>query len=494
VCAHRAKYGLTYIERDTEQATGNTSLFVAFLLAQKRLKNQQEVREMRRLFFAAFLLFLMTVEAVAGIKDTQLTIYSQNLALVKQTREFVLKKGENKLSFTGISPQFDPTSVVIRSLAAPEKLTVLEQYYQYDLVSSAKILERYLGKQVQVYSKGGWFCQGKLLSFSTEDLVLETKEGELRIIRTAQITRIQLARMPAGLVTRPTLKTLLACPEAGRHQIELVYLTQGLNWHAEYQAVEDKDGNSMEFSCQVSIDNRSGVSYQNARLRLVAGQIHRAGREYHPSPMARTMALEKALPQFTEESLFEYHIYTLDRQTTIENNQSKQMPLFSNISTRVNKIYSYDATEDEKHVKVRLKFKNIKRQGLGMPLPAGKVRIFKKEADGGIELVGEDRITHTPIGEEVKLTVGNAFDLVAERSLLEHRRISRTVSEEKIQIRLRNRKEEAVTVLVTEHLSGDWEILESSHDYSKKDAYTVEFKIPVEKGKESTVEYKVRYH
>ena len=210
--------------------------------------------------------------------------------------------------------------------------------------------------------------------------------------------------------------------------------------------------------------------------------------------MARTMALEKAAPQFVEEPLFEYHLYTLDRRTTIENNQNKQVPLFSSVRTNIERIYSYDASEDPKQVKVRLKFKNAKREGPGMPLPAGKVRIFKKGADEGIELVGEDRIAHTPVGEKVKLTVGNAFDLVPGRKVLEHHRISRTVTEEKIQIKLRNQKEEAITVLVTEHLPRDWEILASSLEYEKKDAYMIEFKVPVEPGKETTVEYKVRYH
>lgn len=449
---------------------------------------------MRQLLFALSLLVLTTGRVGADMKETQLTVYSQNLALLKQTAEFQLKKGENELQFAGISPQFDPTSVVIRSLTAPEKLTVLEQHYQYDVVNSAKVLEKYLGEQIQVYAKDGWFCEGKLLSYSAEDLVVETIERELRIIKTTQLTGIHLARLPAGLVTRPTLKALVACTEAESHQIELAYLTQGLNWQAEYQAVEEKAGKTMEFSCAVSIDNRSGVDYQNAQLRLVAGQIHRAGRERGPRPMARTMALEKAAPQFVEEPLFEYHLYTLDRRTTIENNQNKQVPLFSSVRTNIERIYSYDASEDPKQVKVRLKFKNAKREGPGMPLPAGKVRIFKKGADEGIELVGEDRIAHTPVGEKVKLTVGNAFDLVPGRKVLEHHRISRTVTEEKIQIKLRNQKEEAITVLVTEHLPRDWEILASSLEYEKKDAYMIEFKVPVEPGKETTVEYKVRYH
>ena len=249
----------------------------------------------------------------------------------------------------------------------------------------------------------------------------------------------------------------------------------------------------MELSAWVSIDNRSGATYKEARLKLVAGTVHRVQAPVPHARLAKAMRAEAEELGFEEEAFFEYHLYTLSRPSTLKDNQIKQISLFPTTQVHVRKNYYYDGSRDAKKVKVKLEFLNSKEAGVGMALPGGKVRIYKEDRDQALQFIGEDGIEHTPKDEKVRLTVGDAFDVVGERKVMAQKRITDRTWEDTVEITLRNHKEEAVTVHVVEHLWGDWTIRERSHEFVKKDAHTMEFTIPVPKDAEVTVHYTVRY-
>jgi hypothetical protein len=451
----------------------------------------------RKFVFGMVIFFLLALSGWGEERNISLTIYNQDLALVKDTRDISFVSGRNEIKFSEVAEKIDPTSVHFQVLSAPEKIYLLEQNYQYDLVSSDKILEKYLDKNIQILTKDGKFYEGVLLSYAPDNLTLREKENSIRIVNRAQVIDLSFPKLPEGLITRPTLVWLLDSKIQGKQKTEVSYLTNGINWHAEYVAVADKDDKNLELSGWVSIDNRSGTTYPDAKLKLIAGEVHRV-EERVVRPLYKAegeMALGMAPPTFEEKPFFEYHLYTLQFPSTVKDNEIKQISLFPNSSVKVNKIYVYDGAREPKKIKVNLEFLNSKAEGLGMPLPKGKIRVYKVDTDKSMEFVGEDQINHTPKDEKVRVYVGDAFDIVGERTRTNFQKISDNVMEETYQLKLRNHKEEKVEVTVVEHLYPytNWEILESNFKYEKKDASTIEFKIPLEKNQEQIVNYKVRY-
>ena len=451
----------------------------------------------RKSVFGMVIFFLLALSVLGQERNISLTIYNQDLALVKDTRDLSFVSGRNEIKFTEVAEKIDPTSVHFQVLGAPDKIYLLEQNYQYDLVSSDKILEKYLDKNIQILTKDGKFYEGALLSYASDNLTLREKENSIRIVNRAQVIDLSFPKLPEGLITRPTLVWLLDSKIQGRQKTEASYLTNGINWHAEYVAVVDKEDKNLELSGWVSIDNRSGATYPNAKLKLIAGEVHRV-EERVVRPLYKgeaEMALGMAPPTFEEKPFFEYHLYTLQFPSTVKDNEIKQISLFPNSTVRVKKIYVYDGARAPKKVKVNLEFMNSKAEGLGMPLPKGKIRVYKEDVDKSMEFVGEDQINHTPKDEKVRVYVGDAFDIVGERTRTNFHKISDNVMEETYQIKLRNHKEEKVEVTVVEHLYPytNWEISENNFKYEKKDASTIEFKIPLEKNQEQIVNYKVRY-
>ena len=452
----------------------------------------------RKFVFGMVIFFLLSLSVLGQERNISLTIYNQDLALVKDTRDLSFVSGRNEIKFTEVAEKIDATSVHFQVLSALDKIYLLEQNYQYDLVSSDKILEKYLDKNIQILTKDGKFYEGTLLSYAPDNLTLREKENSIRIMNRAQVVDLSFPKLPEGLITRPTLVWLLDSKIQGKQKTEVSYLTSGINWHAEYVAVADKDDRNLELSGWVSIDNRSGATYPDAKLKLIAGEVHRV-EEVQPRPVFRgTVVAEQAMgmaPTFEEKPFFEYHLYTLQFPSTVKDNEIKQISLFPNSSVKVKKIYVYDGAREPKKVKVNLEFMNSKAEGLGMPLPKGKIRVYKVDVDKSMEFVGEDQINHTPKDEKVRVYVGDAFDIVGERTRTNFQKISDNVMEETYQIKLRNHKEEKVEVTVVEHLYPytNWEILESNFKYEKKDASTIEFKISLEKNQEQIVNYKVRY-
>lgn len=426
--------------------------------------------------------------------DIALTVYNNNLALVKEVRRIELEKGTSELEFSDVAAQIDPTSVFFSSLTAPDEVAILEQNYEYDLVNSSKILQKYVDQEITLATKEETTYSGTLLNATGGDVVLQQADGGIKIVSMKSVENMAFPKLPEGLKTRPTLVWQLDSEQSGPHDVQVGYLTQGISWHAEYVAVTNEEDTAMELSSWVSIENNSGATYENARLKLVAGDVHRAQRP-RPQylPLAESARLDKE--QFQEKAFFEYHLYTLQRRATVADHQIKQISLFPSTNVEVEKAYSYDGRENGKDIRVNLRFKNDQASGLGMPLPQGKIRVYKEDEDDALIFVGEDFVDHTPRDEEVKVYVGNAFDIVGERTLKDQRTISKDTVEETWEIKLRNHKNQAVAITVIEQLrKGNWEVLRSSHDYTKKDAQTIEFEIEVGKDAEAVVDYVVRYY
>ncbi len=432
--------------------------------------------------------------AFAQEKDVALTVYSNNLALVKEVRTIQLPRGISEVRFTDVAASIDPTSVHFKSLSSPGDVDLIEQNYEYDLVNSNKMLQKYVDQEITVHAEQDGPFQGRLLSASQNTIMLQMKAGNIKSISFDPIINIDFPALPEGLITKPTLVWLIDNQRAGEHKAEVSYLTANMSWHAEYVAVCKKSDSLLELNSWVSIDNQSGADYDNAKLKLIAGDVHRAAPpEIRPMAKGYDMMAEAAPPPpFEEKQFFEYHLYTLQRRATVKNNQVKQIALFPPAEIKADKIYAYNGALYGEAVRVTLAFQNSRGSGPGIPLPKGKVRVYKQDdADNSLEFVGEDLIDHTPQDEKVRIYLGNAFDIKGERIQKEMKQLSERSHEETWQITLRNHKKEAVMVVVEEQLQGDWKIRKESHPHKKKDATTIEFEVPVDKDGETVVEYTV---
>ena len=437
--------------------------------------------------------------------QVSLTIYNSNLGLVKDVREIQIGAGNQELHFMDVASEIMPTTVHIKSLTDAQGLSVLEQNYEYDLISPEKLLEKYVGKKVKVLDKNYYTGQENIVTatlLSTNGSPVYQVGDEIYIGLPG---RVILPHLPENLLAKPTLVWLLHGEKAGKHQIEASYLTKKITWEADYIVVLNADDTQADLSGWVSIDNKSGATYKNATLKLVAGDVHRV----QPKVMYRqTMALAEAAapaaPQFQEEGFFEYHLYTLDRPTTVKSNQTKQMTLLSAADIPVTKRLtlrgqpSYfirdvsSADEPPQKVSVELEIANTQKNNLGIPLPKGTIRVYKADKDGSLQFAGEDSIDHTPKDETVKVKMGEAFDVTGKRKQKDFKIISRGVTESSWEITLKNHKTEPVTVRVDEPMPGDWEVLSSSQKYEKIDAHTMRFNAPVPKDGEAKITYKVR--
>lgn len=424
--------------------------------------------------------------------EVSLTVYNSDLAIVKILDSMNFTRGIQTLTFTDVAERIDPTSVRFSVLNSDVK--VIEQNYRYDLINSTKVLQRYIDRKVSLWVKDGNLIEGILQSVAG-DVVLRSPNGGINIIRNDAIERYELPELPDGLIIRPTLFWKLNSSNEGKANTEVSYMTGGFFWHAEYTAVVSDDEKTMELSSWVSVENNSGAYFKNADLKLVAGDIHRVKTEepaYKRQLMLAVPTGEESMAGFEERELFEYHLYDLGRKTDVNNAEIKQIALFNPAQVKAVKRFVFDSRKNPGKVSVSMEFENAEKDGLGIALPAGKVRVYKRDTDRAIEFVGEDSIAHTPKNEKVRLSLGNAFDLVAERQVTDTRRISPTIREQTIEISLRNRKTEQVDITSIEYLWSDWEVLKKSHDYVKKDAYTLEFTVTVPPDGETKITYTVR--
>ena len=440
-------------------------------------------------------------------KDLAVTVYNSNVALVRDVRRLRLPAGAVDLRYMDIAAQVNPATVHIVSLTAPKELTVLEQNYEYDLLSPQKLLQKYIGKELTLVRLVEENNSTK--EVPVKATLLAYNEGPVWKVGNEIITGMGADRyvfpdLPENLYSKPTLVWLLENRKAGEQTVEASYLTNQVNWNADYVLTVGVDQKAADLNGWVTIVNGSGTAFRNAQLQLVAGELHRVMEAAGTLRRAMAMkAAEAAAPQFAQEALSEYHLYTLERRTNIQNNETKQISLLAATGVRIEKNFVVDGQQYYYHnaqrpgqpikdpVKVFIKFKNAEANSLGMPLPAGTVRVYQGDSKGRVQFIGEDRIDHTPKDETLNLHIGNAFDVVAERKQTDYQTYGRAY-EMAFEISVRNHKPEAITVEVNEPIGGDWTMLESNFKYEKTAAFAARFTVPVAANGESVLKYRVR--
>ncbi len=425
-------------------------------------------------------------------ESLSLTVYNNNLGVVRDVRAFEIKSGTSEVQLKDVPSLIDPTTVKITSIKHPKAVQVVEQNYEYDLVSQTKLLEKYIDHKISVTDNRGAKLEGTLLAIESGKLTLLTSTGITMLPDLSRYT-IDVPSLPAGLITRPTLIWQLQSDQAFTHEpLEVLYQTGGISWHAEYIAALSDDDRSLDLTGWVSLDNQSGGSFVDAKLKLVAGALHRVTSPItYKGARGTSNAVRMATPQFEESGLFEYHLYDLQRKTSIKNNEVKQISLLEASGVAAEKRYTYRGA---KNVEVTVMFVNNEKNHLGVPIPMGIVRVMKRDKDGTLEFVGEDRVEHTPRDEKITLKVGDAFDLLGERVVTDSRNLGPQTNEESIEITLKNRKEEDVVIDVVEELPGTWEITKNSTDFEKKNANQIVFHIPVKARTDAKVSYTVVHH
>ena len=408
-----------------------------------------------------------------------------------------------------IAASINPATVHFRSLSEPARLGVLEQNYEYDLLEPQKLLQKYVGREVTLVRARQESATTKW--DEVKATLLSNNNGPVwrignEIVTGMNADHIRFPELPENLYSRPTLLWELENKGAQRHKVEASYLATNLSWSADYVLTVGRDDKSADLDGWVTLVNNSGAAFKNAKLQLVAGDLHRLREEY-----ARDAAAAKAMvmrapeaPQFAQEAFSEYHLYTLGRRTSIFDKESKQISLLSATSVPVEKVYVVEGQQFYYHnyqhpgsplkdlVKVYYKFKNEEKSSLGIPMPAGAVRVYQADTKGGVQFVGEDRINHTPKDESLSLHIGNAFDVVCERKQTDFKKLSDRLYEMEFEITLRNHKETPITVEVNEPIGGDWQMLESTHKWTKTEAWAAQFNVPVAKDGTSVLKYRIR--
>lgn len=432
-------------------------------------------------------------------KDVAITIYNGNLGLVKDIRELVLAPGVHEVKFMDVAAQIDPTTVHLKSLTDTTGLRILEQNYEYDLLNPQKLLDKFVGKPVKLMTQDGNLIDAVLLSNNNGPIY--KINGQIHLGHPG---RVILPDLPDNLIPQPTLIWLLQNGTGRPQRIEASYLTGGITWKADYVVVLNAKDTGGDLSGWVTIDNRSGATYTDAALKLVAGDVHRAATRREVRDALEYAAKAAAAPRpFQEESFFEYHLYFLEGRTTIKQNQTKQISLLDVTGIPIKKeLRFYGASQyyrgqlgtplSNQKVSVFLEIANREQHRLGMPLPKGTVRVYKASSDGSLQFIGEDIIDHTPKDEKVKIKMGEAFDVVGERTQRDWKKIAWNLYETEWEVEIRNHKKEDVQVTIVEPVPGDWEVIKTSHPYEKTEAHTLQYVVSVPKDGKTTVNYRVR--
>ena len=440
--------------------------------------------------------------------DLAVTVYNSNIALVRDTRNLQLPNGSFDLQFMDIAATVNPATVHFRSLTEPSRVSVLEQNYEYDLLEPDKLLRKYVGRDVTLVrsrQEGGTTrmeeVRARLLSYNNAPVWRIGNE----IVTGLHADHIRFPELPENLYSRPTLIWTLNNSGARSHRVEASYLAGKLSWSADYVLTVGRDDKAGDLDGWVTLNNGSGTGFRNAKLQLVAGDLNRVrqaiGRDMRDEARPQAAMAEKAMQQ---EAFSEYHLYSLDRRTSINNNETKQVSMLGATGVPVLKRFVVEGQNFYYHnvqhpgapikdvVQVFYQFRNEQKNGLGVPMPSGVVRVYQSDSKGGVHFVGEDRISHTPKDETLNLKIGNAFDVVCERNQVDFRKIAVRTFELEYEITLRNHKETAVTVEVNEPLGGTWEMLRSSHEWKKTAAWAAQFSVPVSAGGDATLQYRVR--
>jgi hypothetical protein len=440
--------------------------------------------------------------------ELALTVYNSDLALVRDVRTLRLPNGEFDLRFMDIAATVNPATVHLRSLTEPPRLGILEQNYEYDLLDPVKLLRKYVGREVilmrrrpQSGATGDEEVKATLLSYNEAPVWQIGNE----IVTGLSADHIRFPELPGNLYSRPTLIWSLTNTGAAQHRIEASYLARSLSWSADYVLTVGRDDRSADVDGWVTLTNGSGTAFRRATLQLVAGDLNRVRQAFDARRVeALAESAAPAAPAMTQEAFSDYHLYTVGRKTTINNNQTKQISMLTATGVPVRKRYVVDGQSVyyrnasrpgapiKDPVKVYYELKNGVNEKLGMPMPAGIIRVYQADSKGGTQFVGEDRIGHTPKDETLNLKVGHAFDVIAERKQLDFERVAMNTYEVEYQVVLRNHKPAAIAVEVNEPLGGTWRILHSSHPPTKTDAWAAQFTVPVAADGTATLNYRVR--
>ena len=445
--------------------------------------------------FLTICLFILSTAITVVADDIAVTIYNSNLGVVSETRTLEFSKGINRIAFQDVPSAIDASSVRFDILDNNKHLSILEQNYAYDLVSSREIYKKYVDHEIELVDKSGTIITGTLLVAEGGGVVLKDKSGKIKILNMDQITAVNFPELPDGLITRPTLFWQYNSDFSGKIDCNISYQTSGIGWEAEYVGLLSSDEKTLDINGWASIHNQSGKTYSDATLKLIAGDINRINDNQirYQAMKSMTASMDESAG-FEEKSFFEYHMYTLPRKATIADKEDKQISLFEPAQTESKKVFIYKPDMNPTKVEVALTFKNSKEFGLGMPLPAGRFRLFKADDDGSKILLGEDKIEHTPKDEKVSIKVGYAFDLTPEQKVTNNKRLSPNTDEQEFEITLTNHKDETVTILTEKKLYGFWEIVSADFEYTKKDANTIQFEQNIEKNGSKTLKFTVRFN
>ena len=442
--------------------------------------------------------------------DLFVTVYNSNIALVRDVRQLALPSGTLDLQLADIAASVNPATVHFRSLSEPSKLGMLEQNYEYDLLGPERLLKKYVGRDVMLVrtrSEAGTSKQeivtARLLAYNDAPVWQIGNE----IVTGYAAEQYRFPEIPGNLHSRPTLVWKLENSGARDHRIETSYLAGNLSWSADYVLTVGRDDQHADLDGWVTVSNTSGTSYRNTRLQLVAGELNRVDSNMmkDEAVMAKVAQRAAASPEaFAREVFSEYHLYSLNRRTTLEENETKQIALLNGSGTPVKKLFVVSGQNFyyrnrqnpgsplKDSVQVFYKFRNDEASGLGMPMPAGVIRVYQADTKGGLQFAGEDRIDHTPKDEDVTIKIGTAFDVICERKQTDFERIADNVYEMAFEIRLRNHKATPIAVQVKEPIAGDWRMLSSTYPAKKTEAFAAQFDVPVAAGAESVLQYRVR--
>ena len=451
----------------------------------------------------------VTTTTLDDQSELAVTVYNSDLALVRDVRNLQVARGTSNLHFMDIAATVNPATVHFRSLTEPSRVHVLEQNYEYDLLEPEKLLRKYIGREVTL-------VRTRQDANTTRDeevkaRLLSDNNGPVweiggEIVTGLRPDHIRFPELPGNLYARPTLIWTLDNTGGTRHRVEASYLAGKLSWNADYVLTVARDDKTADVDGWVTVVNGSGTGFKNATLQLVAGELNRVRQTFDRLQELRAAQKDLAVASvaMSQESLSDYHLYTLARKTTVNNGETKQVNMLGATAFPVLKRYVVEGQAFYYHnaqhpgapikdvVQVLYQFKNEEKAGLGMPMPSGTVRVYQSDSKGGVQFVGEDRIGHTPKDETIDLKIGNAFDVVCERKQTDFQKIAGSTYEVEYEVTLRNHKTVPVAVEVNEPIGGTWRMLQSSHEWTKTSAWAAQFKVPVAAEGAAALKYRVR--
>ncbi|NLO44822.1 MAG: DUF4139 domain-containing protein [Candidatus Cloacimonetes bacterium] len=440
-----------------------------------------------------FLLILMVLSfSLSLFAEDWLTIYNDDLSLVRSNFEISLEKGKQKFNFDDITSRIEPASVIVLG----KGVRVAEQNYEYDLAGKYQILAKYIDKEVKVVTNDQSSLQGELKFYDGSSVgILENGTSRLIIINEKEIQWIQLASLPNNFYTKPTLAWSLIADKKGKHPLSLSYLSGGFSWNVTYNAVWDDE--NLALNSWVTINNSSGKAFEDVNLKLIAGEVNRIRERYKTYArnemydMVESMAMGAAAPSFEEKAFHDFHMYSLDQKVSFANNQTKQLELYPIQNVSAEGIYEYQVYSDE--IRSIIKFMNTEDAGLGKPLPKGVIKVYKQDEDDNMEFIGEDSIDHTGRNEEIRINTGKAFDLVGITTTVESKTISNRVYEKEMMVTLKNNSKEEKRINVVYGLSSNAKIVKSDLRYNFDEVKrTINYTVTIPANEETSFKFRER--